>query len=167
VTRSYYEVENQVEAYLDDLVETQAAVASEPLPAAEPATGLAADWLELYLKLGLSGLTGSIAANCTLIEVDGDRWLMHLDPAQSALFNATQQRRLNDALDQYHGRKLQLEIKLEKPQQETPAQAAARRREERQRAAERSIQADPMVQQLMQQFSAVIRDGTIEPVEHT
>ena len=163
----YYEVENQVEAYLDDLVETQAAVASEPLPAAEPATGLAADWLELYLKLGLSGLTGSIAANCTLIEVDGDRWLMHLDPAQSALFNATQQRRLNDALDQYHGRKLQLEIKLEKPQQETPAQAAARRREERQRAAERSIQADPMVQQLMQQFSAVIRDGTIEPVEHT
>ncbi|EIK52197.1 DNA polymerase III subunits gamma and tau [Stutzerimonas stutzeri TS44] len=163
----YYEVENQVEAYLDDLVETKAAVASEPLPAAEPATGLAADWLELYLKLGLSGLTGSIAANCTLIEVDGDRWLMHLDPAQSALFNATQQRRLNDALDQYHGRKLQLEIKLEKPQQETPAQAAARRREERQRAAERSIQADPMVQQLMQQFSAVIRDGTIEPVEHT
>ncbi|EKM96969.1 DNA polymerase III subunits gamma and tau [Stutzerimonas degradans] len=165
----YYEVENQVEAYLDDLVETQAAVAiaGEPLPAAEPATGLAADWLELYLKLGLSGLTGSIAANCTLIEVDGDRWLMHLDPAQSALFNATQQRRLNDALDQYHGRKLQLEIKLEKPQQETPAQAAARRREERQRAAERSIQADPMVQQLMQQFSAVIRDGTIEPVEHT
>ncbi|MTZ15390.1 DNA polymerase III subunit gamma/tau [Pseudomonas sp. JL972] len=163
----YYEVENQVEAYLDDLVETQAAVASEPLPAAEPATGLAADWLELYLKLGLSGLTGSIAANCTLIEVDGDRWLMHLDPAQSALFNATQQRRLNDALDQYHGRKLQLEIKLEKPQQETPAQAAARRREERQRAAERSIQADPMVQQLMQQFSAVIRDGTIEPVEQT
>lgn len=163
----YYEVENQVEAYLDDLVETHAAVASEPLPAAEPATGLAADWLELYLKLGLSGLTGSIAANCTLIEVDGDRWLMHLDPAQSALFNATQQRRLNDALDQYHGRKLQLEIKLEKPQQETPAQAAARRREERQRAAERSIQADPMVQQLMQQFSAVIRDGTIEPIEHT
>ncbi|KGK84903.1 DNA polymerase III subunit gamma/tau [Stutzerimonas degradans] len=163
----YYEVENQVEAYLDDLVETHAAVASEPLPAAEPATGLAADWLELYLKLGLSGLIGSIAANCTLIEVDGDRWLMHLDPAQSALFNATQQRRLNDALDQYHGRKLQLEIKLEKPQQETPAQAAARRREERQRAAERSIQADPMVQQLMQQFSAVIRDGTIEPVEHT
>ena len=163
----YYEVENQVEAYLDDLVETHAAVASEPLPAAEPATGLAADWLELYLKLGLSGLTGSIAANCTLIEVDGDRWLMHLDPAQSALFNATQQRRLNDALDQYHGRKLQLEIKLEKPQQETPTQAAARRREERQRAAERSIQADPMVQQLMQQFSAVIRDGTIEPVEHT
>ncbi|RCL59102.1 MAG: DNA polymerase III subunit gamma/tau, partial [Pseudomonas sp.] len=133
----------------------------------EPATGLAAEWLELYLKLGLSGLTGSIAANCTLISVEGDRWLMHLDPAQSALFNPTQQRRLNDALNQYHGRTLQLDIVLQKPEQETPAQAAQRRRAERQRAAEQSIHADPLVQQLMQQFAAVIREGTIEPVEHS
>ncbi|MGE4408235.1 DNA polymerase III subunit gamma/tau C-terminal domain-containing protein, partial [Pseudomonas sp.] len=164
----YFEVENQAEAYLDELVQAQAEPqAIEPLPEVEPATGLAAEWLELYLKLGLSGLTGSIAANCTLISVEGDHWLMHLDPAQSALFNATQQRRLNDALNQYHGRTLKLDIELCKPEQETPAQAAQRRRAERQRAAERSIQADPLVQQLMQQFAAVIREGTIEPVEHS
>ncbi len=164
----YFEVETQAEAYLDgldDLASEPQAV--EPAPAIEPATGLAAEWLDIYLKLGLGGLTGSIAANCTLISVDGDRWLMHLDPAQSALFNATQHRRLNDALNQYHGRILQLDIELQTPQQETPAQAAARRRGERQRAAEQSIQADPVVQQLMQQFAAVIRDGTIEPVEHS
>jgi DNA polymerase-3 subunit gamma/tau len=164
----YFEVETQAEAYidgLDDLAPEPQAI--EPTPAIEPATGLAAEWLDIYLKLGLGGLTGSIAANCTLISVDGDRWLMHLDPAQSALFNATQHRRLNDALNQYHGRILQLDIELQKPQQETPAQAAARRRGERQRAAEQSIQADPVVQQLMQQFAAVIRDGTIEPVEHS
>jgi len=121
----YFEVENQAEAYLDELSgASDEPEPVEPLPAVEPATGLAAEWLELYLKLGLSGLTGSIAANCTLIAVEGDRWLMHLDPAQSALFNPTQQRRLNDALNQYHGRTLQLEIVLQKPEQETPAQAA-------------------------------------------
>jgi len=164
----YFEVETQAEAYLgglDDLDSEPQLV--EPAPAVEPATGLAAEWLDIYLKLGLGGLTGSIAANCTLIAVEGDRWLMHLDPAQGALFNATQHSRLNDALNQYHGRTLQLDIELQKPQQETPAQAAARRRGERQRAAEQSIQADPVVQQLMQQFAAVIRDGTIEPVEHS
>ena len=164
----YFEVETQAEAYLGGLGgfehEPQP---TEPAPAVEPATGLAAEWLDIYLKLGLAGLTGSIAANCTLIAVEGDRWLMHLDPAQSALFNATQHRRLNDALNQYHGRTLKLDIELQTPQQETPAQAAARRRGERQRAAEQSIQADPVVQQLMQQFAAVIRDGTIEPVEHS
>ncbi|WAE54489.1 DNA polymerase III subunit gamma/tau [Stutzerimonas frequens] len=164
----YFEVENQAEAYLEELQQDETEQQEvEPLPAVEPATGLAAEWLELYLKLGLSGLTGSIAANCTLISVEGDRWLMHLDPAQSALFNPTQQRRLNDALNQYHGRTLQLDIVLQKPEQETPAQAAQRRRAERQRAAEQSIHADPLVQQLMQQFAAVIREGTIEPVEHS
>ncbi|EWC42568.1 DNA polymerase III subunit gamma/tau [Stutzerimonas stutzeri] len=164
----YFEVENQAEAYLDELDQASAEPAmAEPLPSVEPATGMAAEWLELYLKLGLSGLTGSIAANCTLIAVEDDRWLMHLDPAQSALFNPTQQRRLNDALNQYHGRTLQLDIVLQKPEQETPAQAAQRRRAERQRAAEQSIHSDPLVQQLMQQFSAVVREGTIEPVEQS
>ncbi|MCJ0973301.1 DNA polymerase III subunit gamma/tau [Pseudomonas sp. PS1] len=162
----YFEVETQAEAFLeslDDLPEERPV--AEPAPAVQPATGLAAQWLDLYLKLGLTGLTGSIAANCTLILVEGDRWLMHLDPAQSALFNATQHRRLNEALNEFHGRKLHLDIELQTPEQETPAQAAARRRNERQREAERSIQSDPLVQQLMQQFAAVIRDGTIEPIE--
>ncbi|WP_313089684.1 DNA polymerase III subunit gamma/tau [Pseudomonas sp.] len=164
----YFEVENQAEAYLDGLDDLPSAdAAPEPAPAVEPATGLAAEWQAIFLKLGLGGLTGSIAANCTLVSVEGDRWLMHLDPAQSALFNATQQRRLNDALSQFQGRTLQLDIQLQTPQQETPAQAAARRRGERQQAAEQSIQADPVVQQLMQQFAAVIRDGTIEPLEHS
>ncbi|SDH85922.1 DNA polymerase-3 subunit gamma/tau [Pseudomonas benzenivorans] len=137
----------------------------EPLPAAQPATGLAADWLELFPKLGLSGMTGSIGANCTLMAVDGDNWLLHLDPGHSALFNATQQRRLNDALNQYHGRELNLQIELRKPEQETPAQAAARKRANRQREAEASIHNDPLVQQMIQQFAASIRADSIEPVD--
>lgn len=159
----YYEAD----AYLDAL-ESQAPAAAavvEPALAALPATGLAAEWLDLFPRLGVSGMTGSIAANCTLVAVEGDTWRLHLDPAQSALFNATQQQRLNDALNQYHGRALKLEIELRKPEQETPAQAGSRKRQERQRRAEAAIQADPLVQQMVQQFAAVIRDGTIEPVD--
>jgi DNA polymerase-3 subunit gamma/tau len=155
-------------SYLDELASEHAsepAPEPEPLPAAQPATGLALEWLELFGKLPISGMTASIAANCTLIAVDGDDWLLHLDPAHSALFNATQQRRLNDALNQYHQRTLKLSIELIKPEQETPAQAASRRRAERQREAEASIHGDPFIQQMMQQFGAVIRDDTIEPVD--
>ncbi|RUQ46524.1 hypothetical protein D8M30_13060 [Corynebacterium pseudodiphtheriticum] len=47
----------------------------------------------------------------------------------------------------------------------TPAQAATRRRINRQREAEDSIHGDPLIQQMMQQFGAVIRQDTIEPVE--
>ncbi|WP_337223529.1 DNA polymerase III subunit gamma/tau [Pseudomonas aeruginosa] len=161
----YYEVDMDTLAYLDAAPEPDVVVVEEPLPAAKPATGLAAEWLELFPRLGLGGLTASIAANCTLVAADGDHWHLHLDPGQSALFNATQQRRLNDALNQHLGRTLKLEVTLQKPEQETPAQAAARRRAARQRAAEASIDADPLVRQLREQFAAVVRDGTIEPLE--
>ncbi|WP_024776779.1 DNA polymerase III subunit gamma/tau [Pseudomonas corrugata] len=155
-------------SYLDDLASEHAAEPApepEPEPAAMPATGLALQWLELFPKLPITGMTGSIAANCTLIAVEGDHWLLHLDPAHSALFNATQQRRLNDALNQYHQRTLTLSIELIKPEQETPAQAASRCRADRQREAEESIHSDPFIQQMMQQFGAVVRHDTIEPVE--
>ncbi|UMZ13956.1 DNA polymerase III subunit gamma/tau [Pseudomonas sp. MPFS] len=155
-------------SYLDELASehiAEPAPEPEPEPAAMPATGLALEWLELFPKLPISGMTGSIAANCTLIAVDGDQWLLHLDPAHSALFNATQQRRLNDALNQYHGRTLSLNIELIKPEQETPAQAASRRRADRQREAEESIHGDPFIQRMVQEFGAVVRHDTIEPVE--
>jgi DNA polymerase-3 subunit gamma/tau len=154
-------------SFLDDLASAtpEPAAAPEPLPASQPASGLALQWLELFPKLPVSGLTASIAANCSLIAVEGDDWLLHLDPAQSALFNATQQRRLNDALNQYHGRTIGLKIELVRPEQETPAQASSRRRVERQHDAEASIQADPFIQQMMQKFGATVRNDTIEPVD--
>jgi DNA polymerase III subunit gamma/tau len=161
----YVEMDAESIDYDFDAAEVEQSVEPQVLPAAQPATGLAADWLELFPKLGLSGMTGSIGANCTLIAVDGDNWLLHLDPGHSALFNPTQQRRLNDALNQHLGRELSLQIELRKPEQETPAQAAARQRANRQRDAEASIHNDPLVQQMIQQFAAVIRADSIEPLD--
>ncbi|MEZ2875572.1 DNA polymerase III subunit gamma/tau [Pseudomonas lundensis] len=157
-------------SYLDELAsehaaEHEPAPEPEPQPAAMPATGLALEWLNMFPKLPVSGMTASIGANCTLISAEGDEWLLHLDPAHSALFNATQQRRLNDALNQHLQRTLKVTIELIKPEQETPAQAAARLRAERQRLAEESIYADPLVQHMIEQFDAAVRDDTIQPVD--
>ena len=155
-------------AYLEALPEDACEVpelVAHVLPATLPATGLAAQWLELFPQLPFSGLTASIAGNCSLVAIDGDHWLLHLDPAQGALFNGTQLQRVNDALNQFHGRKLTLDIELRKPEQETPAQAAARKRIERQSHAVTAIHADPLVQQMLQQFGAVVRADTIEPVD--
>ncbi|MBF8747157.1 DNA polymerase III subunit gamma/tau [Pseudomonas monteilii] len=156
-------------SYLDELAEhvqeETPAAAPEPLPAAAPATGLALQWLELFPQLLVTGMTGNIAANCTLIAADGDDWLLHLDPGQGALFNATQQRRLNEALNQHLGRTLNLRIELIRPEQETPAQAASRKRAERQQDAVASIEQDPLIQQMIKQFGAKVRQDTIEPVE--
>lgn len=154
--------------YLDELASHAAELPAPAEPALEavvPATGLALKWLELFPSLPVSGLTGSIAANCSLVAIDGDHWELHLDPAQGALFNATQQRRLNEALNQYLGRAITINITLQRPEQETPAQASARRRHERQHDAERSIHEDPLIQQMIQKFGASVRADTIEPVD--
>ncbi|MDZ5602313.1 DNA polymerase III subunit gamma/tau [Pseudomonas sp. RP23018S] len=156
-------------SYLDELAEhvqeAEAMPPAEPALAAMPATGLALQWLELFPALPVSGMTGNIAANCTLISTEGNHWLLHLDPAQGALFNTTQQRRLNEALNQHLGRTISLSIELVRPEQETPAQAAARKRAERQHEAEASIEQDPLIQQMIQRFGASVRQDTIEPVE--
>ena len=160
----YYEADAESLDYDFDAPAAPDVAEPEPLPASRPATGLAAEWLELFPQLGISGLTGSIGANCSLVAREGDTWTLHLDPAHSALFNPTQQRRLNDALDQQLGRAVTLHVEIRTPEQETPAQAAARKRAERQRQAEASIHADPLVQQMIQQFAAVIREDSIEPL---
>jgi DNA polymerase-3 subunit gamma/tau len=154
-------------SYLDELAHETVTeeVEAEPAPALKPATGLAAEWLDMFNKLPISGMTSSIASNCTLISMDGDDWLLHLDPGHSALFNATQLRRINDGLNQFTGRTISLKIELIKPEQETPAQAASRLCVERQRQAEASIHADPFIQQMLEQFGAVIREDTIKPVD--
>ncbi|MFC5695770.1 DNA polymerase III subunit gamma/tau [Pseudomonas sp. GCM10022186] len=162
----YYEADADSIAYLDDFGPAETTAAEpEVLPAAQPATGLAAEWLDLFPRLGLSGMTGNIGANCTLVAVEGDVWRLHLDPAQSALFNANQQRRLNDALNQYHGRTLKLEVEVRRPEQETPAQAAARKRAARQRQAEEAIASDPLVLKMIELFGAQVRADTIEPLD--
>jgi len=161
----YEMADDSAYAYMDTLPDEPEVPVEIVAPAALPATGLAAQWLEMFAQLGLGGLTGSIAANCSLMAVEGDNWLLHLDPAQGALFNASQQRRINDALNQLQGRSINLDIQLCKPEQETPAQAAARKRGERQAQAEASIHADPLIQQMQQQFSAVIRAESIVPVD--
>ena len=160
-----YEISADSLDYDFDAPAQKAAAQPEPLPAAQPATGLAAEWLDIFPRLGLAGMTANIGANCTLIAAHSDVWLLHLDPAQGALYNSSQQRRLNEALNQYLGRTVRLDVELCKPEQETPAQAAVRQRSALQRQAEQSIQDDPLVRQMIQQFAAVIRDGTVEPVE--
>lgn len=141
----------------------EAVEAEQEVPAAQPATGLAAEWLDVCPRLGLSGLTANIAANCSLVAA-GDVWRLHLEPTQSALFNAAQLRRMNEALNQYLGRSVKLEVEIVRPEQETPAQAAARWRAERQKQAEQSIHQDPLVRQMIEQFGAVIRPDSIEPL---
>ena len=132
------------------------------LPAA---SGLAADWLALFPRLAVTGLTLSIAAHCQLVQQEGNQWLLHLDPGHSALYNDNHRQRLQQAIRDASGQTVELRVEIAAPSAETPAIADARRKQQRQREAEASIHADPLVQQLISDFSARICDDSIRPLD--
>lgn len=138
------------------------------IPADLPAaTGLAAEWLDTFLQLKLSGLSQSIAAHCQLVGCSGDTWTLHLDPGHSALYNENHRLRLQEALIEHVGSPVDLEVLIASPDQETPAIATTRRKHKRQQEAEASIQQDPLVLGLMRDFAAQICEGTIRPIDTT
>ncbi|WP_150303502.1 DNA polymerase III subunit gamma/tau [Pseudomonas saliphila] len=130
-----------------------------------PATGVAAQWLELYPSLRLSGLTQSIAAHCQLVTCAAESWTLHLDPGHSALYNENHRLRIEQAVADQLGSPVRIEVDVVAPTQETPAIATARRKVARQKEAEASIQSDPLVQSLVRDFAAQICDDSIRPLD--
>ncbi|MAD00270.1 MAG: DNA polymerase III subunit gamma/tau [Pseudomonadales bacterium] len=165
------EDELDVAQYIDDWqlpdAEEQAAAeeAQDAISDLPPASGLAAEWLALFERLGLTGLTQSIAAHCQLVGREQGIWTLHLDPGHSALYNENHRKRLEQAIGTVQEQPVQLLVEVAAPTQETPAVAAARRKAARQRAAEQSIVADPLVQRLQSDFAAHICEGSIRPLD--
>ncbi len=129
------------------------------------ASGLAAEWQALFAQLNLAGMTHSIAANTVLIERNAGTWLLHLDPNHSALFNKTQQQRINDAINTQLDTPIELHIEQHVLQQESPALALLRKQAQRQQEAEAAIHSDPIVLQLIDTFGAIIRADSIQPID--
>ncbi|WP_039913312.1 DNA polymerase III subunit gamma/tau [Cellvibrio mixtus] len=122
------------------------------------------DWTEIYLGLGVTGILQSTVANCQLTGRQGNTFQFVLDENNSTLFDVSHEKRLADLLTDYFTEAIRVSIQLGKITAETPAMMAIRLREERQLQAIDAIKNDPIVQQLIAQFGATLREDTIQPV---
>lgn len=122
------------------------------------------DWTEIYLGLGVTGILQSTVANCQLIGRQGNAFQFVLDENNSTLFDVSHEKRLADLLTDYFTEAIRVSIQLGTVTAETPALMAIRLREERQLQAIDAIRNDPIVQQLIAQFGATLREDTIQPV---
>lgn len=122
------------------------------------------DWLEIYLGLGVTGILQSTVANCQLMSRQGNEFHFVLDDTNSTLYDASHQQRLADLLSDYFIERVQVRIQPGTVTAETPALMAIRVRQERQVEAEQAIKNDPIVQQLIAQFGATLREDSIQPV---
>ena len=74
------------------------------------------------------------------------------------------EKRLTDLLSDYFVEQVRAHIQMGEITAETPSMMAIRLREERLQDAISSIKNDPIVQQLIAQFGATLREETIQPI---
>jgi len=123
-----------------------------------------ADWTEIYLGLGVTGILQSTVANCQMINRQGNDFYFVLDETNSTLYDTSHEKRLTDLLSDYFVEPVRAHIQLGEITAETPSAMALRVREERLQDAISAIKNDPIVQQLIAQFGATLREETIQPI---
>ncbi len=139
---------------------------TEPDAATAVATpALEGEWTDIIKRMRLAGLTLQLANHCVLVELEENRIRLAMDPQAATFRTAQMEAHLEKALQAYFKRPLKLSITLEAPAQETPALQIQRQKEERQKAAEREIELDPVVLSLKERLDARIVPGSVKPLD--
>ena len=123
------------------------------------------DWVTLANQLALTGMTASICRNLSLEHCSEDTLVFHFTREQGALMNQTQQSRIQEALEQFAGSKITVEFVQAEQSRETPAQYSLRKKAERQAEAVVSMQKDPLVQRIIEEFSAELDIDSVRPID--
>jgi DNA polymerase III subunit gamma/tau len=141
-------------------------------PTAKPATEPTApakqqpasnNWTEMAGQLQLSGLAQALANNCELREWAADTIKLAVAPQHAAMLNDKQRQRLNDAINQHLGKKITINIIVDQPQTQTPAEHQQAVNNAKAQAAKQSIESDETVQSLINVFNASIE--TTKPID--
>lgn len=134
---------------------------AKPQPAAS-STAIT-DWHALVPQLGLSGIAQALASHCEWVKHEGDCITLQMNSDDAHLMNEGAKARLTSALCEHFNQQLTLSIHVGSVSAETPAEAAARARSEKQSAAHAAIEADPNIAALKATFDAEVITDSIRP----
>ena len=140
----------------------QSAAQAAPTPA--QAVQFDGNWAGLVEAMNLRGMVKQLAVNCTLKEKSANEVRLTLTQENQQLLNPALQSKLEEALCNSLQQKLKLHIDLGVSAVESPAQTQARNVADRQQSAEESIQQDPMVQALKENFNAEVVPNSVKPL---
>jgi len=122
------------------------------------------EWPDIIASLSIGGLLQQLADNAVVDSKTDSEIVLTLDKKYAQLHNPEREAELQLALRDFFGNSdLKLSVNVGTPGFETPAAMRKRLTDERQRAAERAINADPNVKALRESFEAEINSGSIRP----
>ncbi|MCJ7452753.1 MAG: DNA polymerase III subunit gamma/tau [Steroidobacteraceae bacterium] len=134
--------------------------------ATSPAAELPDDWASIVPALALQGPVSQLAAHCLLAGRNRDLVRLRLDAAGESFHRPQLVDRLAQALSQYFGQAIRLEISVGEIAEDelTPARRHAMDTDERLKAAEQAIDEDPAVRAMRDVFGATVQPGSVRPL---
>ena len=111
----------------------------------------------------LSGMAGQLAQHCELVGESEGAVELRLAETHKHLLEKSLQERLRVALGEYLGRSVRLTIGVGQPVGMTPAQLDEQERRRRLASAAQSLDADPFVRDLVENFGARVVPDSIKP----
>ncbi len=123
------------------------------------------DWISLVGKLKLGGMAMMLAQHCELNSMENDSFKLTLPTAHKHLAEKPYQEKLKNALTEHFGRPIKLNIELGITTGPTPVQVSQNQKAEREQRAIESIEQDPFVRDLVEQFDAKVIESTIKPLQ--
>ena len=149
------------------------ATASAESVAAEPPTSLssesattAGDWGDLIQRLGLKGPAALLAANSVLKNDGPKQFRLLIAREQSHLRTAGSEKKIKAALSRLVGKDAVVRFVEIEQTEDSPAARQSREAAERQQRAEDSIENDPLVRNLKNQFDATVIADSVKPLNN-
>jgi DNA polymerase-3 subunit gamma/tau len=155
------------------VVEPRSAPVSEAAPVAErPAQPVSTgpleigDWSRLIERAGLGGPVGQLALHAILLGIDGNALRLGMKSMHEHLASAPMVELLEKRLGETLGRSVRVRIEKVSDTGESPADTRARAAATRQQEAHDGLNADPVVQSLIDTFGARIIPDSVRPLEN-
>lgn len=122
-------------------------------------------WDIVLPQLKLTGMAQNAAENAEFVVREGRYITLRVDKGHQSLFTATITQRIEQALTDFYGEAIKINLNTDRLAQSTPAQKKQQAKELRQETAVINLQNDPFLQQLQHDFSAELVKNSIEPVK--
>jgi DNA polymerase-3 subunit gamma/tau len=123
------------------------------------------NWVNVYPKLQLTGISANIMANCELVSASNDVIEFLLGEAHSAVFNDDAPTKLEPAFEKFLGRKVAIRISVGVARSETPAARKIRINQELQAKRVSDFENDSMVLELQKRFGGkVVVESIVESI---
>ena len=136
----------------------------QPVAGAQPIEAELADWRNLVGRIKVGGMARMLGDNCEFQALQGDNLDLVVPEAHKHLLEKAYTEKLQAALGEYFGRKLRLRISTG-GSGKTPAEIENHERQAKLARAIESIDADPFVRELVENFDARVKDTSIKSVQ--